>query len=124
MSSELLKRPILSRFDGSDDPKKFIRMEKLMLWSQRMKGARQMLVYLHLHGCLNLAKGVSKKDGGEVYAKALYDWLMEDYRHIEEFLSDEPRYYINHKRDEKGKLISCEITTNRALRGNKTKTND
>lgn len=89
-----------------------------------MNGARQMLVYLHQHGCLALAKGISKKDGGEVYAKALYDWLMEDSRHIEEFLSDEPRYFINHKRDEKGKLVSCEVTTNRALCGNKTKTND
>lgn len=85
-------------------------MEKLIPWSERMQGAKLMLYRLHDEGCLNLCPGISKKDGGQVYSKAIYNWLMKDLSHIEQYLSGEPFYFTNHQRDNKGKLLSCEVT--------------
>ena len=42
--------------------------------------------------------------------KAIYDWLMEDLAHIEQYLSGEQLYFTDHKRDTKGKLLSCKVT--------------
>lgn len=85
-------------------------MNKLIPWSEKMQGAKLMLYRLRENGCLNLCPGISKKDGGQVYQKAIYDWLMEDLVHIEQYLSGEQLYFTDHKRDTKGKLLSCKVT--------------
>ena len=72
-----------------------------------------MIYRLHENGCLNLCPGISKKDGGLVYQKAVYDWLMEDLMHIDYYLSGEPYYFTDHQIDDKGKLLSCKVTLTR-----------
>ena len=88
-------------------------MGNLFLYSSRLNGAKIMLHYLNDSGRLNLVPGISKKDGSEVYHKAVFDWLMSDLRNIEHFLSGEPFYFTDHKKDCKGKLLSCKIKVNR-----------
>lgn len=86
-------------------------MEKFKPWALRMQGAKQMFYHLHQQGRLTLANGISKKEGKEVYDKAIYDWLMEDLSHIEDFLCDVPLYFTDHKKDDKGRLVSCKVST-------------
>lgn len=88
-------------------------MKNFTDWTRRMQGAKLMLYRLNENGCLYLCPGISKKDGNKVYHKAIFDWLMSDLAHIEKYLSGEPYYFTNHKRDSKGKLLSCDISLTR-----------
>lgn len=83
--------------------------ERLDNWTQRMQGARQMLRMLADYGKLDIANFATKSNGKQVYARALYDWLVSDLTHIEAFLNGEEYRFINHQRDAKGRLIKCEV---------------
>lgn len=76
-----------------------------------MQGARNMLYYLYDKGCLNLSPGISKKQGNRAYSLAVYNWLMEDFANIEHFLSGGQYYFTDFKKDNKGNLLSCRVTT-------------
>ena len=84
--------------------------ERLFPWSERMQGARLMLYRLNEDGCLNLSPGISKKDGGPIYHKAIYDLLMDDLTNIDRYLIRDDIFFTDHQNDDKGKLISCRAT--------------
>lgn len=60
---------------------------------------------------LELDPGLPKKNDRAVYHRAVYDWLMTDLLNIQHFLSGEPYYFTDFKKDDKGNLISCRVTT-------------
>lgn len=81
----------------------------LWLYTQRMQGARQMLVKLHEYGKLKLASFLSKSRGRKVYEAALYQWLIFDLKNIEAFLNGEEYIFYDFEKDAKGKLTKCQV---------------
>lgn len=88
-------------------------MERLQSWSDRMNGAKYMLYTLIQNGCVNLCPGIPKKRGNAVYHKAVLDWLYADLANIQYYMSGEPFYFTNFVKDDKGRLLSCEVTLKR-----------
>lgn len=81
----------------------------LWLYTQRMQGARQMLVRLYEYGMLNLAGFLPKSKGRKVYEAALYEWLTSDLRNIDAFLKGEEYVFFGFEKDTKGKLTKCQV---------------
>lgn len=81
--------------------------ENLHEWSERMQGAREMLVKLYEYDKMILPIGV-KRSEEKVYTKAIVNLLTSDLRHIQEYLLGTNIGFRNHVRDKKGKLESCE----------------
>lgn len=84
-------------------------MRRLWPWACEMQGAKKMLNILYTRWKVDFHPDISKKNGKDVYNKALYDWLMDDLAHIEAFMAEEPIYYTDHRRDDKGKLVSVRV---------------
>ena len=82
-------------------------MENLQEWSERMQGAREMLIKLYEDDKMILPLGV-KRSEDIVYTKALVNLLASDLRNIQEYLLGTNIGFRNHVRDKKGKLVSCE----------------
>ena len=82
-------------------------MENLHEWSERMQGAREMLVKLYEYENMILSLGV-KRSEDRVYTKAIVNLLISDLRNIQEYLLGTNIGFRNHVRDKKGKLVSCE----------------
>ena len=82
-------------------------IENLHEWSNRMQGAREMLVKLYEDDNMILPVGV-KRSEDRVYTKAIVTLLESDLRYIQEYLLGTNIGFRNHIRDKKGKLISCE----------------
>ena len=82
-------------------------MENLHEWSNRMQGAREMLVKLYEDDKMILPLGV-KRSEDIVYTKAIVNLLAIDLKNIQEYLLGTNIGFRNHVRDKKGKLISCE----------------
>ena len=82
-------------------------MENLHEWSNRMQGAREMLIKLYeddkmiLPVCAKLSEDM-------VYTKAIVNLLASDLKNVQEYLLGTNIGFRNHVRDKKGKLISCE----------------
>lgn len=93
-------------FTFSDNSKGF---KPLIPWATIMHGARQMLNCLQDRHELDLAPGIHKSKGKDIYHKAIFDWLLEDLNHIEEYLAGTPLKFYNHQKDSKGKLIKCSV---------------
>ena len=81
--------------------------ENLHEWSNRMQGAREMLVKLYEDEKMMLPLGV-KRSEDRVYTKAIVNLLISDLRNIQEYLIGTNIGFRNHIRDKKGKLVSCE----------------
>ena len=81
--------------------------ENLHIWSERMQGAREMLIKLYEDDKMILPLGV-KRSEDRVYTKAIVNLLSSDLKNIQEYLIGSNIGFRNHVRDKKGKLISCE----------------
>ena len=81
--------------------------ENLHEWSNRMQGAREMLIKLYEDDKMILPLGV-KRSEDIVYTKAIVNLLAIDLRNVQEYLIGTNIGFRNHVRDKKGKLISCE----------------
>ena len=81
--------------------------ENLHEWSNRMQGARELLIKLYEDCEMILPVGV-KRSEERVYTKAIVNLLISDLRNVQEYLIGTNIGFRNHVRDKKGKLISCE----------------
>lgn len=81
--------------------------ENLHIWSNRMQGAREMLIKLYEDDKMILPLGV-KRSEGMVYTKAIVNLLISDLRNVQEYLLGTNIGFRNHIRDKKSKLMSCE----------------
>ena len=82
-------------------------MENLHEWSERMQGAREMLIKFYEDDKMILPLGV-KRSEDMVYTKAIVSLLASDLRYVQEYLLGTNIGFRNHIRDKKGKLVSCE----------------
>ena len=82
-------------------------IENLHIWSNRMHGAREMLIKLYEDDKMILSVGV-KRSEERVYTKAIVTLLASDLSHVQEYLLGTNIGFRNHVRDKKGKLTSCE----------------
>ena len=83
------------------------RFENLHEWSNRMQGAREMLIKLYEDDKMILPLGV-KRSEDKIYTKAIVKLLSSDLRYVQEYLLGTNIDFRNHVRDKKGKLMSCE----------------
>ena len=81
--------------------------ENLHEWSERMQGAREMLIKLYEDDKMILPVGVKRYEE-MVYTKAIVNLLINDLRNVQEYLIGTNIGFRNHVRDKKGKLVSCE----------------
>ena len=81
--------------------------ENLHEWSERMQGAREMLVKLYEDDKMILPVSV-KRSEDMVYTKAIVSLLASDLKNVHEYLLGTNIGFRNHVRDKKGKLMSCE----------------
>lgn len=81
--------------------------ENLHEWSNRMQGAREMLIKLYEDDNMILPL-VLKRSEDRVYTKAIVSLLASDLRNVQEYLLGTNIGFRNHIRDKKGKLTSCE----------------
>ena len=81
--------------------------ENLHEWSERMQGAREMLIRLYEDDKMILPLGV-KRSEDMVYTKAVVNLLISDLNNVQEYLIGTNIGFRNHARDKKDKLISCE----------------
>ena len=82
-------------------------IENLHEWSNRMQGAREMLIKLYEDDKMILPLGV-KRSEDRVYTKSIVYLLASDLKNIQEYLLGTNIGFRNHVRDKKGKLMSCE----------------
>ena len=82
-------------------------IENLHEWSERMQGAREMLIKLYEDDKMILPLGV-KRSEDRVYTNAIVSLLASDLKNVQEYLLGTNIGFRNHVRDKKGKLISCE----------------
>ena len=81
--------------------------ENLHEWSERMQGAREMLIKLYEDDKMILPLGV-KRSEDRVYTKAIVSLLSSDLKNVQEYFLGTNIGFRNHVRDKKGKLVSCE----------------
>lgn len=81
--------------------------ENLHEWSERMQGAREMLIKLYENDKMILPLGL-KRSEDRVYTKAIVNLLISDLRNVHEYLLGTNIGFRNHVRDKKSKLIRCE----------------
>ena len=81
--------------------------ENLHEWSNRMQGAREMLIKLYEDDKMILPLGV-KRSEDIVYTKAIVNLLASDLRNVQEYFLGTNIGFRNHVRDKKGKLTSYE----------------
>lgn len=82
-------------------------IENLYIWSNRMQGAREILIKLYEDDKMILPLGL-KRSEDRVYTKAIVNLLISDLRNVHEYLLGTNFGFRNHVRDKKGKLVSCE----------------
>lgn len=81
--------------------------ENLHEWSERMQGAREMLIKLYEDDNMILPLGVKRYED-RVYTKAIVNLLASDLKNVQEYLLGTNIGFRNHVQDKKGKLVSCE----------------
>ena len=79
--------------------------ENLHEWSERMQGAREMLIKLYEDDMMIMPVRV-KRSEDIVYTKAIVNLLVIDLRNVQEYLLGTNIGFRNHVRDKKGKLVS------------------
>lgn len=78
--------------------------ENLMQWSERMSGARLLLLRLKENG-VRFAYGAFPKDS-KVYTDAEISLAIANHDNMNKYLDDVPILFFDHVRDKNGKLIS------------------
>ena len=81
--------------------------ENLHEWSERMQGAREMLIKLYEENMMTTPVRV-KRSEDRVYTKAIVTLLTSDLKNVQEYLIGTNIGFRNHVCDKKGKLVSCE----------------
>ena len=81
--------------------------ENLHEWSERMQGAREMLIKLYEENMIIMPVRV-KHSEDRVYTKAIVNMLASDLKNVHEYFIGTNIGFRNHVRDKKGKLVSCE----------------
>lgn len=81
-------------------------VERLHEWSERINGARQFL--LKIEG-VNLCPGIRGKEG-KIYSQAIRECLLLDMRNMSNFLEGGHIRFYDHKRNNKGYLVSVKAT--------------
>ena len=81
--------------------------ENLHEWSNRMQGAREMLIKLYEENMITMPVGV-KHSEERIYTMAIVNLLTSDLKNVQEYLLGTNIGFSNHVHDKKGKLISCE----------------
>lgn len=82
-------------------------MEKLILWSERIKGARDLLVKLRDYGYLNTAETPKKSKAEKVIVSTVVRLMLDDKVNIDRFLKEEPIEFYDWEKDKKDKPIKC-----------------
>lgn len=86
------------RLAALHEPK--VNLLNIQHWSAYMQGARRAFLYVMEHG---------DDYDNKVYRDAVFRLITSDLRYMSMFLTESHDIcYRNHKRDKKGKLISCE----------------
>lgn len=86
------------RLAALHEPK--VNLLNIQHWSAYMQGARRAFLYVLEHG---------DDYDNKVYRDAVFRLITSDLRYMGMFLTESHDIcYRNHKRDKKGKLISCE----------------
>lgn len=86
------------RLAALHEPK--VNLLNIQHWSAYMQGARRAFLYVMEHG---------DNYDNKVYRDAVFRLITSDLRYMGMFLTESHDIcYRNHKRDKKGKLISCE----------------
>lgn len=86
------------RLAALHEPK--VNLLNIQHWSAYMQGARRAFLYVMEHG---------DDYDNKVYRDAVFRLITSDLRYMGMFLTESHDIcYRNHKRDKKGKLISCE----------------
>lgn len=86
------------RLAALHEPK--VNLLNIQHWSAYMQGARRVFLYVMEHG---------DDYDNKVYRDAVFRLITSDLRYMGMFLTESHDIcYRNHKRDKKGKLISCE----------------
>lgn len=80
----------------------------LFLYTRYLQGARMMLLRLVDAGVRIDFCDKRDKDK-DVYNKAIIRFLLDNIRNVEAFLNGDELRYVDHKRNDKGKLISCRV---------------
>lgn len=84
--------------------------ENLLQWSERMRGARQMLTAIleHMRGNHYARFDLEGGKDGPVYHKAIIKLLEQSPDNLWAFITQRQIGYRNHQTNAKGKLVSVE----------------
>lgn len=82
-------------------------MEKLIPWSERIKGARDMLLALRGRFYLNESESPRLDRAGRIMNAAVINLLLQDKTNIDRFLKEEPIEFYDWDKDKNGKPIKC-----------------
>ena len=80
--------------------------QNLILWSEQMKGARQLLLALLDNGLVFEYPSIRSKEERKKYTEAEVSLILDNLDNMNKYLSGEPVVFYDHKRNEKGRLVS------------------
>lgn len=84
-------------------------MDKLIPWSERIKGARDMLVKLKTIGYLQTSDAPKFNKEDKVICSAVIQLMLDDKTNIDKFLKEEPFEFFDWEIDKKGKPVKCKV---------------
>lgn len=82
-------------------------MNKLIPWSERIKGARDMLWALNNRGYLNTTNAPKTDRWDKVTRTAIIQLMLDDKTNIDRFLNEDEIVFYDWGKDKKGKPIKC-----------------
>lgn len=82
-------------------------MEKIMPWSERLKGARDILIKLKDIGYLQTSDAPKFSKAEKVICSAVVKLMLDDKTNIDKFLKEYPIEFYDWEKDKKGKPIKC-----------------
>lgn len=100
------------RIDIKEDLKKELeelgKERNLFLYTRYLQGARAIILKL-VNAGIKIDFCDKRAKDKDVYNKAYIDFLLDNIRNIEAFLMEDELRLVDHKRNDKGKLISCRV---------------
>lgn len=82
-------------------------MDKLIPWSERIKGARDMLVMLNRRMYLNTAQTPKLNKAEPIMHSAVVQLMLDDKTNIDRFLNEDEIVFYDWERDKKDKPVKC-----------------